>query len=202
MENRFTAEDRDAIRKGIMQKYAKVAASPEGNFRYPTGIAGLEALRYDPQILKALPEDVLGYYCGVGNPFSLGPIHDGESVLDVGCGAGVDALVAAIKVGEKGRAFGVDLSPQMLERARSNLEKTKFRSVSFFEASGEALPFSESSFDVVISNGAFNLIPDKLRALQEVLRVLQSGGRLMIADQFLTVPPPHEPGAMIKNWAR
>ncbi len=98
----FTAQDRKKIEEGIRGKFAKVAVNPEGLFRYPTGRAGLEGLKYDPGILKALPESALESFCGVGNPFSLGEIHDRECVLDIGCGGGVDTMVAAIMVGPGG----------------------------------------------------------------------------------------------------
>ncbi len=170
----LTAEDRKKIEGGIRQKYVRVAISPEGNFQYPTGKAGLKEQNYAPEVLSCLPEDILASYCGVGNPFSLGTIDEGEAVLDVGCGAGVDTLIAAIMVGPPGNVVGIDLTPEMLERARKNLRKTSLNNVSFQEASAEDLPFPDASFDVVISNGVFNLIPDKVKALKEVLRRLKT----------------------------
>jgi arsenite methyltransferase len=101
METKLTIEDRKRIKEAIHQKYAKVSSNPEGHSRYPTGRAGLEALNYDPEIIKALPEAAVASYCGVGNPFTLGPVHEGELVLDIGCGCGVDTLIAAIMVGRR-----------------------------------------------------------------------------------------------------
>jgi arsenite methyltransferase len=201
MENRLSAEDKKRIREGIGEKYAKVSESPEGLFSYPTGRAGLKALKYDPEIIQALPEAAVESYCGVGNPFPLGTILEGEVVLDVGCGAGVDTLIAAMMVGPKGRVVGIDLIPEMLDRAKENLRKASLNNVIFQEASGEDLPFSDASFDVVISNGVFNLIPDKKKALKEVLRVLKPFGRFMIADQVLTAEPNEDPESMVTNWA-
>lgn len=202
MDKILSAEARKQINQGIHEKYRKVAAKPAGNFRYPTGRSGLEAQRYDPRILNALSEEILTSYCGVGNPFSLGPIKNGESVLDVGCGAGVDTLVAAAKTGPGGRAVGIDLVSEMLQRAGENLRKTTLGNVSFAEASAEELPFADRSFDVVLSNGVFNLIPDKLRALREAWRVLKPNGRLMIADQILTTEPPADLKSMLESWAK
>lgn len=202
MESKFSQEDRKRIKEGIAGKYRKVAGSPEGSFKYPTGWAGLEGQGYDREILRALPKEVLASYCGVGNPFSLGPIHKGETVLDVGCGAGVDSLVAAIMAGPDGRVVGIDLTPEMLERARENLRKTSLESVSFQEASAEELPFPDASFDVVISNGVFNLVPDKSKALKEVWRVLKPDGRLMMADQILTTEPPTDTKSILESWAK
>jgi len=200
METKLTIEDRKRIKNSIHQKYAKVSDSPEGLFRYPTGRAGLEALNYDPEIIQALPEAAVASYCGVGNPFTLGPVHEGESVLDIGCGCGVDTLIAAIMVGPEGKAVGIDLVPEVLVRPRENLRKMSFNNVTFQETSSEDLPFPDESFDVVLSNGVFNLIPDKAKALAEVLRVLKPRGRLMMADQILTGALPDDPKARVDSW--
>jgi arsenite methyltransferase len=200
MDN-LTSAERTRIEEAIRVKYVKVAAGPEGKFRYPTGREGLEVLHYDPQVIKQLPESVTASYCGVGNPFSLGPIHKKASILDVGCGSGVDTIIAAILVGPEGRVMGVDPVPEMLERARRNLAQTGLTNVTFTEASGEALPFEDESFDVVLSNGAFNLIPAKSQALGEVFRVLKPGGRLMMADEVLTIEPSTDRASTIETWA-
>jgi SAM-dependent methyltransferase len=202
MELKLTTEDRGRIEESIRQKYIKVAISPEGNFQYPIGRAGLEALAYDKEIIQNLPDDAVESYCGVGNPFTLGPIQEGETVLDIGCGTGVDTLIAAIMVGPEGKVVGIDMVPEMLERAMKNLNETILSNVTFQPASAENLPFPDESFDVVISNGVFNLIPDKVKALSEVLRVLKRSGRLMIADQTLTGQLPEDAKARIESWFR
>ncbi len=202
METRFSSDERKRIREGIEEKYRGVAISPEGKFSYPTGRTGLEGQKYDPEVLRALPEDVLASYCGVGNPFSLGPVNKGESVLDIGCGAGVDTFVAAILVGPEGRVTGIDLIPEMLEQARRNLKKTSLKNVTLKEGSAERLPFPDETFDVIISNGVFNLIPDKVKAIKEVFRVLRSSGRFQLADQILIGDVPADIEAMVENWAR
>ena len=202
MELLLALEEKKKIENGIREKYAKVAASPEGLFKYPTGRAGLEALRYDPEILKTLPESVMVSFCGVGNPFALGPVDRGETVLDIGSGGGLDSLVAARKVGPGGKVVGLDLSPEMVSRAHENLRLTDLSNVIFQEFSGEALPFEDGSFDVVISNGVFNLIPGKGRMLQEACRVLKPGGRLLIADQILTGTLTKSTPERIDSWFR
>ena len=198
----FTPEDRKQIKETIQGEYAKAAASPEGLFTYPTGRAGLEGLNYEPQIMQALPETVIASYCGVGNPFTMGPIQEGETVLDIGCGGGVDIFMAAIMVGPSGRAVGVDMTPEMLARARRNLQDLPLNNVSLQRASAEDLPFPDQTFDVVISNGVFNLIPDKAKALAEVLRILKPRGRLMLADQILTGQLPKDVKARVESWAK
>ncbi|SPJ15895.1 Methyltransferase type 11 [Syntrophobacter sp. SbD2] len=202
MKNGFTDEDRKKIEDGIRQRYAKAAQSPKGHFRYPTGKAGLEALGYDRSILRILPDEVLASYCGVGQPFILDQINPGESVLDVGCGAGVDTIIAGIMVGPQGKTVGIDLVPEMVQRAKQNLQITQLHNVSFELGSGENLPFASEGFDCVISNGAYNLIPDKAKALQEAFRVLKHAGRFMIADQVLSGGLPSNPMEMVKTWAK
>ena len=201
MENELTAQDKQQIEEGIRGKYAKVAVSPEGQFRYPTGRAGLEAMHYDPYLIRVLPESVTATYCGVGNPFTLGPIHPGDIVLDIGCGAGVDSIFAALMAGPSGKVTGIDLVPEMLERAKENARLSALN-INFLEGSAEDLLFSDNTFDVVISNGVFNLVVDKVKALSEVYRVLKPGGRFMLADQILAGELPKETKARIENWAR
>lgn len=199
---KLTTREKKRIKEGLQQKYAKVSDNPKGLFRYPTGRAGLEGLNYAPEIINDLPETAVGSYCGVGNPFTLGPIHKGESVLDIGCGGGVDTLIAALLVGPTGRTVGIDIIPEMLERAKKNFRDMPLKGVSFQEASAEDLPFPDKSFDVVISNGAFNLVINKEKALQEVLRLLRPSGRLMMADQILTGVLSNDTKAVVESWAQ
>ncbi len=180
------------IRQGIAEKYRKVAVSPRGLFKYPTGEQSALGLGYAPDLLPAIPMAVRERFVGVGNPFALGPIHAGEAILDLGCGAGFDALVAAQLVGPNGRVVGIDLSPEMIAVAEAGLREAKFPQVEFQVAQVEVLPFPDASFDVTLSNGVLNLILDKSRALGEVFRVLRPGGRLQACDIGLVgeqVPP-------------
>jgi arsenite methyltransferase len=202
MADDLTPQEKQQIEEGIRGKYVKVAVSPEGLFRYPTGRLGLEALHYEPDLIRVLPELVTASYCGVGNPFSLGPIHPGDFVLDIGCGAGVDTISAAVMAGPSGKVTGIDLVPEMLERAKENARLAGALNVEFMEGSAEGIPFSDNTFDVVISNGVFNLVVDKVKALSEVCRVLKPGGRFMLADQILAGELPKETKARIENWAR
>lgn len=200
METQLQEKDLKKIKEGIRQKYSKVSISPEGLFKYPTGRDALEALKYDSQKIAALPTEAIASYCGVGNPFSLGPVRPGEEVLDIGCGGGLDSLMASLMVGPSGKVTGIELSAEMLVRARENLRLSNLSNVEFLENADEILPFPDNRFDVVISNGVFNLIPNKLKALQEVRRVLKNDGRLMMADQIQTGTLTKESQARIDSW--
>lgn len=201
MKTELTDSDIRAIREGIRGKYAQVAAAGTGCcFQYPTGKEGMLSQGYPPQLLQHLPDEVLASFCGVGNPFSLGPIHPGEAVLDVGCGAGVDSLVAAHLVGPAGRVIGVDVTAEMIAKARSNLEQLDLPQVSFQVGEAESLPFPDNNFDLVISNGVLNLTLNKEQALEEAYRVLKPGGRFMAADQVLVADLPPEMANKVANW--
>lgn len=200
MEIQLTPEDNQRIQKGIRGKYNQVAVNPEGLFSYPTGRDGLKALGYDPDLVKDLPDAVASSYCGVGNPFSLGTVKKGASVLDIGCGAGVDTILAARMVGPNGRAVGIDLVSEMLERGKNNLGMTHLKNVSFIEGSANKLDFPDEGFDVVVSNGVFNLIPDKEAAIAEAFRLLKPGGRFMIADQVLVGELQKDLKTRIDTW--
>lgn len=200
METQLTIEDCKRIQEGIQKKYSKVAATPEGQFTYPVGRAGLKGLNYDPRLVAALPDAVADSYCGVGNPFSLGKINAGETVLDIGCGAGVDTILAATMAGASGNAVGIDLVPEMLEQAKTNLMMTDLKNVTFVLNTAEKLDYPDVSFDVVISNGVLNLIPDKAGALAEIYRCLKPGGRLMFADQITTGQMQKDIRARVASW--
>lgn len=200
MESQIKSEDLQKIAAGIHKKFTQVAVSPEGQFKYPTGKNGLTRLNYDNSLIERLPDEVAASYCGVGNPFSLGEIQQGENILDVGCGAGVDTFLAAILVGPAGSVIGVDLVPEMISRAKSNQHLTNLDNVDFQTVSGENLPFPGDSFDVVISNGAINLIPDKQTALEEIARVLKPAGRLLVADQISAGKMEKDLSARLANW--
>jgi arsenite methyltransferase len=197
----LTKRAKSLIRKKILEKYGRVAAGGgAGCFAYPTGAAGLRQLGYPEDIIGSWPPELVESFCGVGNPFSLGELYPGETVLDLGCGAGLDALVAGLRVGPRGRVVGVDLTPEMIERARHHRQLLGLGHVSFRVADAAALPFPENEFDVIISNGVINLAVDKARVLQEAYRVLKPGGRLMLADMVQVEALPPDQAATLDNW--
>jgi arsenite methyltransferase len=200
MDYQFTTEDLDKIEAGIREKYLRAAKSPEGLFKYPTGKKGLKTLHYDKSLIEKLPDAVAATYCGVGNPFSLGKINTGEQVLDIGCGAGVDTILASMLTGPTGNVVGVDIVPEMLQQAEKNLMMTAQKNVNFKKAPCEQLPYIVDTFDAVISNGVINLIPDKEAALTEIIRVLKPGGLLMMADQVDSGNVQKDIKARLANW--
>jgi arsenite methyltransferase len=201
MKTGLTETEIRIIQAGVRRKYAQVAAAGVGCcFRYPSGKDGLVQQGYPPEVLQELPDAVLASFCGVGNPFSLGPLSLGEAVLDIGCGAGVDSLVAARLVGPAGKVVGIDATPEMIARAQANLALTRLANVSFEIAAAEALPFPDGEFDVAVSNGVFNLTVDKEQALREAHRVLKPGGRLLLADMVLVQELPEAKAGKVENW--
>jgi SAM-dependent methyltransferase len=175
----------EAIRAAVEQRFAQVARSPDKEQKFPVGPASAKKLGYDAKEIDALPPSVPESFCGVGNPLVLGAVLPGQTILDLGSGAGLDSLLAARRVGPTGKVVGVDLCPQMVEKARRNASSLGLHNVEFLQAGIEKLPLPDGSADVAISNGVFNLCPDKSAVLAEAFRVLRPGGRLQMADILL-----------------
>ena len=168
------------LKTEIKKTYASVSDEPEKDFIFPTGRAWAEDLDYPPELAN-VPEQAVESFAGVANPFSLGRLAPSERVLDLGSGAGTDSLVAAQMVGERGHVTGIDMTQPMLAKARAAAAELGADNVEFVEGEVEHLPFPDESFDVVISNGVIDLIPDKDAVFSEVQRVLVPGGRIQIA---------------------
>lgn len=180
--------DVDQLREAIREEYAAVATNPEQGFHFHTGRPLARLLGYADDWLAGIPEPTIASLAGTGNPFSLGRLAPGERVVDVGCGAGIDTLIASKMIGPEGRAIGVDMTPAMVEKARYGAEAMGATNVSFREGLAEALPVDDEWADVIISNGVMNLFPDKLAGLREMARVLRPGGRLQIGDILVQKP--------------
>ncbi len=188
------------LREEIRAKYHQVATSPGQEFHFHHGRHLARILHYPDELVDNLPSSLVESFAGTGNPFSLGPINEGERVLDVGCGAGFDALIAALKVGPRGHVIGVDMTPEMLEKARRNAASLGLSNAEFREGLAEDLPVEGESVDVVISNGVINLCPDKEGVYRELYRVLKPGGRLMVADIIVQRAVSEEAKADIDLW--
>jgi SAM-dependent methyltransferase len=175
--------DVSTLRAEVQTIYARVAAAPDGPFHFHRGSQyAIERLGYEAAELATLPANVTASFAGVGNPHAIERIPEGAVVLDIGCGAGTDLLLAARRVGPRGRAIGVDMTEAMRRRAAAGAAACGLVNVDLRDGDATALPVDDRSIDVVISNGVLNLVPDKRRALAEIARVLKPGGRAQIAD--------------------
>ena len=191
--------DVDLLKSEIKKTYASVSREPERDFIFPTGRAWAEDLDY-PEELAHVPDEVAESFAGVANPFSLGRLRPGERVLDLGSGAGTDSLVAALQVGPEGTVTGIDMTPEMLEKAQAGAAELALKNVEFVQGEAERLPLADASFDVVISNGVIDLIPDKDAVFSELHRVLVPGGRVQLADVTIQRPVSDEGRRNIDLW--
>ncbi len=172
----------EALRAQVQEKYREVAVHPQGEFHFQTGRLLAERLGYPADLLSRLPDSAVECFAGVANPFSLRTIESGERVVDAGSGGGFDSIVAAHLVGEAGQVIGVDMTPEMLDKAGRERARLGINHLSYREGLLEALPVPDAWADVMISNGVFNLCADKSAVLTEAFRVLKPGGWLQFAD--------------------
>lgn len=177
-----SAIDAEALRNEVRTKYREVAANPGGEHHFHTGRYLASHLGYDDAFVASLPDAAVESFAGVANPFSLRPLQQGEHVVDVGSGAGFDSFVAAHLVGPEGKVIGVDMTAEMLAKARSTASALGTSMVEFREGLAERLPVEDAWADVVVSNGVINLCPDKRAVFAEIHRVLRPGGWLQFAD--------------------
>jgi len=192
--------DVQRLRAAIQDEYAEVAATPEKGFHFHTGRPLAAMLGYDLSATDALPDSVIESFAGVGNPFVFGRLQPGETVVEVGSGAGFDAVLAARQVGPTGRVIGVDMTPAMLDKARANAARLTLSNLEFRQGYAEELPLPDGTADVVISNGVINLSPDKLAVFREIARVLKPGGRVQIADIIVAKAVPEAAKENIDLW--
>jgi len=185
----------------IRSLYSELALHPEKDFGWGKGKENARALGYNHDWLERLPDAVWESSSAVGNPFACGPIHPDETVIDLGCGAGADVCVAALLVGPCGVVVGVDVTPAMVQKARANTARARLANVRIYETDMANLPLPDSCADVVISNGAINLLPEKPCALKEAFRVLKLGGRFQIADMIRDESIPQCEKVTGGSWA-
>lgn len=193
--------DRHQLRASIQEKYTAVAETPESGFHFHTGRPLAAMLGYAVESVEWLPSTTVDSFAGTGNPFSMGALRPGEVVLDVGCGAGFDSLLAARDIGPTGRVIAVDMTEAMLRRTRAGAAALGLTQVETYLGYAEELPVETGSVDVVISNGVLNLTPDKMAAVKEIRRVLKPTGRIQIADIVVHREVPQDARDDIDLWS-
>lgn len=194
------AVDVGVLREEVRHHYAQVAVSPGDEFHFHTGRRAALHVGYDPALLDDVPDQALEAFAGIANPFHFGLPLEGEKVVDIGSGGGTDAMIAAQAVGASGHVVGVDMTTEMLELARRTAAESGISNVEFRQGLAEDLPVEDGWADLVISNGVLNLVPDKVGAYQEVMRILRPGGRIQIADICVDKPVPESAKRDIDLW--
>ena len=189
------------IRNQIRERFAQIAQSPGTERVFPVGPASAKNLGYDADEIDALPAEVTESFSGVGNPLTLGELAVGQAVLDLGCGAGLDSILAARRIGPTGKVIGVDMTEPMLDKARINAAAVGISNIEWHLADAENLPVADGTVDVVITNGVLNLCQDKLKVLSELHRVLCPGGRPQLADILLHEDVTAENVAKLGTWS-
>lgn len=191
---------RDELRAEIKKEYTNVALNPDKGYHFHTGRRLANLLGYDENLYAGLPESNIASFAGTGNPFSVGPINPGETVVDVGSGSGFDSLIASRLVGPAGRVIGFDMTPEMLKKAQAGAAAMDANNVEFREGLAESLPLQDNFADVVISNGVLNLTLDKTETLREWFRILKPGGRLQVGDILVARSVPADALEDISLW--
>ena len=195
-----TPVDVDVLREEIRRTYTDVSTDHDAEFIFPTGRWWAQELGYPEPELGRVPDGTVESFAGVANHWLLGRVEPGAVVLDLGCGAGTDLLIAAQMTGPQGRAIGVDMTSPMLDRAQASAAAMRLEHVELYTALIEALPLEDESVDVVISNGVIDLVPDKEAVFDEIDRVLRPGGRLQLADVVIHTEVSEDARKRIDLW--
>ena len=190
----------ETLREAIREQYRAVASEPGRGYHFHTGRPLTAILGYEEEWLAGIPEASIESFAGTGNPFSHALPEAGGRIVDVGCGAGIDSLIAARLAGPDSKVVGIDMTTEMLDKAVAAAEEAGLANVEFRRGYGEELPVADDWADLLISNGVLNLMPDKERALAEMHRVLKPGGRLQIGDILVTKPVPQGAKDKIDLW--
>jgi arsenite methyltransferase len=189
------------LRQEIAALYTRLTSDPGGEYHFHRGPAyACEFLGYDAGEIAAVPYETTRSFAGIGNPLKAGPARHGETVLDIGCGAGTDLLLASRQTGDSGTTIGLDMTDRMLAQARESASRLRLKHVRLLKGDATALPVGDQSVDLVISNGVLNLVPEKDLAFREIRRVLKPGGRFQIADIALDTELSEDARSNIDLW--
>ena len=188
------------LREEVRHHYAQVAVAPSEEYHFHTGRRAALQVGYDADVLDGVPYQALEAFAGIAHPFHFGLPDLGEKVVDIGSGSGTDAMIAARAVGDGGSVIGVDMTSEMLELARRTAAEAGISNVEFRQGLAEDLPVEDGWADLVISNGVLNLVPDKVGAYKEVMRILRPGGRIQIGDICVDKPVPESAKRDIDLW--
>lgn len=190
-----------ALRQEVRKVYSRAATNPESKLPFPVGRSFAEQLGYPKELLDSLPTITSESFAGVSNVSIFAEILEGSVVLDIGCGAGLDSIIAAGKTGENGKVIGIDFSEEMIQKARKSLAAAPYKNIEFHNASAESLPMQSRKFDVVLANGIFNLNPFRNEIFKEIYRVLKPGGRVFAAEIVFSKPREHPDNVIkINDW--
>ena len=192
----------DEIKKAVKEKYSQVAKKPCASFNFPVGKVFALNVGYPKEILDKLPQTIYESFTGANNPQPFIELKAGETVLDLGCGAGLDLYFYAKAVGVNGKVYGLDISKDMVNKARRNMETVDIHNVDVRIGYSDNIPFKNDFFDVVASNGIYNLSPDKEKVMREVFRVLKPGGRTVFCEVVLKDKLPENIRKNIDDWFR
>jgi ubiquinone/menaquinone biosynthesis C-methylase UbiE len=192
----------DEIKEAVKEKYSDVAKAPCSAFNFPVGKTFALKVGYQEDILNKLPQSLYESFTGANNPQPFVELKEGEIVLDLGCGAGLDLYFYAKAVGINGKVYGLDISQDMINKARDNMEAVGIKNVEIEYGHSDNLPFEGNFFDVVASNGIYNLSPNKEKVMKEVFRVLKLGGRTVFCEVVLKDSLPENIKKNIDDWFR
>ena len=193
--------DRTSILDAVRHMYDDVATCPTRQFHFPTGRRACEYVGYPSEELDELPPTAVESFAGVGYPFLGNQISQGDTVVDIGSGSGVDVLIAARRTGPSGRVVGIDMTQSMIDKATANLQVAGAAHAWLVEGNAEDLPLEDAMADVVTSNGVINLVPDKRQAFAEIYRILKPGGSIQISDIVLNKPVSAKSKSNSALWA-
>jgi SAM-dependent methyltransferase len=190
-----------ALRQKVREVYSEAAINPKSELPFPIGRSFAEQVGYPKELLDSLPGLISESFVGVSNVSIYAEIPEAATVLDIGCGAGLDSIIAAEKTGEKGKVVGIDFSKKMVEKAKKSISLTSYKNIEFHNAPAESLPFQSRSFDIVLANGIFNLNPFRDKIFKEIKRVLKCGGGVYASEVIFAKPREHPDNVVkINDW--